>query len=367
MANDLPSVLGFTMPAELEGNSAMAGIDFGARGRQIYQSPQQQQPPTTQHEGPAQRLPMKVERRQETPFRWPADDVKAGECSYVKSRRGYKGPRKRNALGEPVQHQPAGPAATESRDMTNLEPEHAFPAFAEAADSPETSSIFSVSVEDSAALAFSKARAYFANFAAAHPFLPPWPLLYLHKHTPFLTCGTVMAAVAHLAQWALVARNEPDAALDELIKIQVGSLRGLAAVWPLAARAVGHVRGVAGELWRVKGEVRRLWAQGQLHQQQQQQQQQQHGQNDSGALGGGSGSGDVGGVGNVGGLLELGPGAANLAVGGGGGMAQIQQPQQQQQQAVEVQDEPEGEEIMRLIEDAVTAAGQTQGIGAASG
>ncbi|KAK8164760.1 hypothetical protein BKA80DRAFT_342016 [Phyllosticta citrichinensis] len=156
----------------------------------------------------------------------------------------------------------------------------------------------------------------------------------LHKNTPFLTCGTVMAAVVHLAHWALVAPNERDAALKELIKTEVGSLCRLAAVWPLAARAVGQVRGVAGELWRVKGEVRRLWAQGQFSQ-----------QNQNDAV-----QGNVGPLGT----------SSGARFSGGGGVAQIQQA------ALEPQEETDGDEIMRLIEDAVTAAGQTRGIGAVS-
>ncbi|KAK7544836.1 uncharacterized protein J3D65DRAFT_545578 [Phyllosticta citribraziliensis] len=685
------------MQAEFGETSSTAGLELGARGRQIYQSPLQQ-PPTTQQQGsaltpnngggapagnpvPLACVPCRSKHLKCSggePCARCRDDGKAGECSYVKSRRGYKGPRKRNALA-------AAPSATESREMSNLEPEQTFPslayASAEAADSPETSSIFSISLEDGATVAFSGqsnldysasgnqtsptnicpiAGAFFTNFAAAHPFLPPRPLLFqllrnkhmphlelaiqylgsfyipnvstapveealnralrgqanardgfmvqalllyaiglkandktdkaeealseaidiaigigmherefaarngvgnrvmeeswrrtwwelyvvdgffagvsqketfrlkdmvtdvplpceeadystgyitgisrtiqeyddaafadddaefssyayridavrnlgrvlavarvdvfdtgvldavdsylvnwrlhlpesksefvsrdgqldhmlfqahmiaesssillhqprssldpshstttapirtcvgpipsttnqntslstlpsphapntgpfqalssahtsttlasasrlcsllrlptpLHKHTPFLTCGTVMAAVVHLARWALVAPNERDDALKELIKIEVGSLRGLAAVWPLAARAVGQVRGVAGELWRVKGEVRRLWAQGQFPQQHQS----DAAQDNVGLLGVGSG--------------------ARFA--GGGGVAQIQQA------AVEPPEETDGDEIMRLIEDAVTAAGQTRGIGAVS-
>ncbi|KAK8208488.1 hypothetical protein IWZ01DRAFT_343718 [Phyllosticta capitalensis] len=727
MADDLPSVLGFTMPAEFGDDGAMMGVEFGARGRQMYQSshqqhstPQQQHStPTAANGGGAQAgnpvplacVPCRSRHLKCSggePCARCRDDGKAGDCSYVKSRRGYKGPRKRNAMGETVGKNLPGsaaesqerrsisaPSATESRNISNLEQENAFqniePSFTDQADSPATSTAFSISVEENAAVAFPSqsnmafapsrnqpspatscpiAGAFFNNFAAAHPFLPPKPLFYqivrnkhiphlelaiqflgsfyipnvstapiedalnralrqqaytrdgfmvqalllyaiglkandkadkadevlteaidialsigmherefaarngvgnrvmeeswrrtwwelfvcdgffagvsqketfrlrdmitdvplpceeadystgyitgisrtlqeyddaafaedeaefssytyridavrnlgrvlavarvdifdtatldavdsylvnwrlhlpeskkefitrdgqmdhmlfqahmiaesssillhqprssldpshstttapirtcvgpipfasnnnttaslnslpsphspttapfqtltsthttttlasastlcsllrlptpLYKHTPFLTCGTVMAAVVHLAHWALVAPNERDDALKELIKIEVGSLRGLAGVWPLATRAVGQVRGVAGELWRVKGEVRRLWAQGQLHQQQSQLTDTHHG-----------------GVGRAGADAAL-LGAGTRFV----GMPQIQQAGS----CADAHDESEGsDEIMRLIEDAVTAAGQTQGIGAVSG
>ncbi|KAK8184606.1 hypothetical protein BC567DRAFT_218790 [Phyllosticta citribraziliensis] len=248
MADNLPSIFGFNMQAEFGETSSTAGLELGARGRQIYQSPLQQ-PPTTQQQGsaltpnngggapagnpvPLACVPCRSKHLKCSggePCARCRDDGKAGECSYVKSRRGYKGPRKRNALGEPIPNPSSGnvgessqerrstsaaPSATESREMSNLEPEQTFPslayASAEAADSPETSSIFSISLEDGATVAFSGqsnldysasgnqtsptnicpiAGAFFTNFAAAHPFLPPRPLLFQllrNKHMPHL-------------------------------------------------------------------------------------------------------------------------------------------------------------------------------------
>lgn len=147
------------------------------------------------------------------------------------------------------------------------------------------------------------------------------PILPLTKLTPFFTCAVVMASVVHLSAWSLVPPNggsssgndgggicgsgtgsnsnnnnnnnnggaaaaaallqdcssfsssaaadavaagvvsgpDADAVLKELIRLSMGALKQLAAQWPLAKTAAGQVRGVAGELFRAKREVRRLW------------------------------------------------------------------------------------------------------------
>ncbi|KAB2580894.1 Arabinanolytic transcriptional activator araR [Lasiodiplodia theobromae] len=136
------------------------------------------------------------------------------------------------------------------------------------------------------------------------------PILPLTKLTPFFTCAIVMASVVHLSAWSLVPPNggssgtaggicgsgsgsnsnnnnnggaallqdcssfsssadavaagvvsgpDADAVLKELIRLSMGALKQLAAQWPLAKTAAGQVRGVAGELFRAKREVRRLW------------------------------------------------------------------------------------------------------------
>lgn len=87
--------------------------------------------------------------------------------------------------------------------------------------------------------------------------------------TPFFTCAVVMSSVVYLSAWALIApgggkssSNNDDATLKELIRLNMGALKDLAARWPLARTAAGQVRGVAGELFRAKREVRRLWNEG---------------------------------------------------------------------------------------------------------
>ncbi|GME36537.1 putative C6 zinc finger domain-containing protein [Neofusicoccum parvum] len=102
----------------------------------------------------------------------------------------------------------------------------------------------------------------------------PCPLTRL---TPFFTCAVVMSSVVYLSAWSFVAPQSDgsaaqdstplagscgpatDAALKELIRLNMGALKNLAGQWPLARTAAGQVRGVAGELFRAKKEVRRLW------------------------------------------------------------------------------------------------------------
>ncbi|KAH7065457.1 hypothetical protein B0J12DRAFT_36897 [Macrophomina phaseolina] len=110
----------------------------------------------------------------------------------------------------------------------------------------------------------------------------PIPLTSL---SPFFTCAVVMSSVVYLSAWSFVAPDTgssattasnnnsnhgssspsatnpgaDDAALKELIRLNMGALKNLAAQWPLARTAAGQVRGVAGELFRAKREVRRLW------------------------------------------------------------------------------------------------------------
>lgn len=118
--------------------------------------------------------------------------------------------------------------------------------------------------------------------------------------SPFFTCAVVMSSVVYLSAWSFIAPDsgccgnndntttttaraadfstpstttngnnggsnggtgicDSDAALKELIRLNMGALKNLAAQWPLARTVAGQVRGVAGELFRAKKEVRRLW------------------------------------------------------------------------------------------------------------
>lgn len=73
----------------------------------------------------------------------------------------------------------------------------------------------------------------------------------LQHHTHFFTCVITMAAIVHLSKWAqyLIA-DEDD--LREQIRLSIGALGKLSAVWRAAARAGGQVRGVAQEIYRAK-------------------------------------------------------------------------------------------------------------------
>lgn len=73
----------------------------------------------------------------------------------------------------------------------------------------------------------------------------------LHHHTHFFTCVITMAAIVHLSKWALYfIQDEED--LRQQIRLSIGALSKLSAVWKAAANAGGQVRGVAQEIYRAK-------------------------------------------------------------------------------------------------------------------
>lgn len=73
----------------------------------------------------------------------------------------------------------------------------------------------------------------------------------LHQHTHFFTCVITMAAIVHLSKWALYfIQDEED--LRQQIRLSIGALAKLSAVWKAAANAGGQVKGVAQEIYRAK-------------------------------------------------------------------------------------------------------------------
>lgn len=73
----------------------------------------------------------------------------------------------------------------------------------------------------------------------------------LHHHTHFFTCVITMAAIVHLSKWALYfIQDEED--LRQQIRLSIGALSKLSAVWKAAANAGGQVKGVAQEIYRAK-------------------------------------------------------------------------------------------------------------------
>lgn len=73
----------------------------------------------------------------------------------------------------------------------------------------------------------------------------------LQHHTHFFTCVITMAAIVHLSKWAqYFIADEED--LREQIRLSIGALSKLSAIWKAAATAGGQVRGVAQEIYRAK-------------------------------------------------------------------------------------------------------------------
>ena len=74
------------------------------------------------------------------------------------------------------------------------------------------------------------------------------PLL---SHTHFFTCVITMSSIVHLSKWALYfIQDEED--LRQQIRLNIGALNKLSAVWKAANTASGQVKGVAQEIYRAK-------------------------------------------------------------------------------------------------------------------
>jgi hypothetical protein len=70
-------------------------------------------------------------------------------------------------------------------------------------------------------------------------------------HTHFFTCVLTLSSIVHLSKWALwYVQNDDD--LRQQIRLNIGALNKLSAVWSAAANASGQVKGVAQEIYRTK-------------------------------------------------------------------------------------------------------------------
>ncbi|TLD22822.1 hypothetical protein PspLS_07157 [Pyricularia sp. CBS 133598] len=74
------------------------------------------------------------------------------------------------------------------------------------------------------------------------------PLL---SHTHFFTCVLTLSSIVHLNKWALYFLQDEDD-LRQQIRLNIGALQRISAVWQNAAKAGGQVRGVAQEIYRAK-------------------------------------------------------------------------------------------------------------------
>lgn len=74
----------------------------------------------------------------------------------------------------------------------------------------------------------------------------------LVKHTHFFTCAIAMAAVVHLSHWGLVLVGGKEGPVNEQVRLEIGSLKTLAHVWPVAKTVLGQVKTVAEEMILLK-------------------------------------------------------------------------------------------------------------------
>jgi len=72
----------------------------------------------------------------------------------------------------------------------------------------------------------------------------------LAKHSPFFTCAITMAAVVYLSYWSFIATDKGDNLIKEHIRLNIGSLKTLSSVMPIAKTVLKQVKGVAQELFQ---------------------------------------------------------------------------------------------------------------------
>ncbi|KAJ0159459.1 hypothetical protein CTA2_9657 [Colletotrichum tanaceti] len=74
----------------------------------------------------------------------------------------------------------------------------------------------------------------------------------LTSHTHFFTCVVTLSSIVHLSRWALFFVPHDDDELRQQIRLSIGALNALSAVWRAAGRAAGQVKGVAHDIYRSK-------------------------------------------------------------------------------------------------------------------
>ncbi|RYP47375.1 hypothetical protein DL768_006543 [Monosporascus sp. mg162] len=70
-------------------------------------------------------------------------------------------------------------------------------------------------------------------------------------HTHFFTCVLTMSSIVHLSKWALYFIADEDD-LRQQIRLNIGALNKLSAVWKAAQKASGQVKEVAQAIYRTK-------------------------------------------------------------------------------------------------------------------
>ena len=78
----------------------------------------------------------------------------------------------------------------------------------------------------------------------------------LQNHASVLSCCVVLASIVHLSFWSFVVPDGEDASVKEVIRFDIGVLKSLGKLWPIAAAALGQVRGVAQEMLTSKRAMR---------------------------------------------------------------------------------------------------------------
>ncbi|PHH58463.1 hypothetical protein CDD82_2982 [Ophiocordyceps australis] len=78
----------------------------------------------------------------------------------------------------------------------------------------------------------------------------------LLSHTHFFTCVLTLSSIVHLSRWALCFVPFGDDDLRQQVRLNIGALNRLAAVWTAADRARGQVKAVAHDIYTAKKQQR---------------------------------------------------------------------------------------------------------------
>lgn len=91
--------------------------------------------------------------------------------------------------------------------------------------------------------------------------LLPCPMI---KHTPFFSCAVTMSSIVFLSYWSFIATESSDDFIKDNIRLNIGVLKTLGELWPIANTVLGQVKGVAQELFQSRKALSNAFSQTQV-------------------------------------------------------------------------------------------------------
>lgn len=91
--------------------------------------------------------------------------------------------------------------------------------------------------------------------------LLPCPMV---KHTPFFSCAVTMSSIVFLSYWSFIATETGDTFIKDNIRLNIGVLKTLGELWPIANTVLGQVKGVAQELFKSRKALNNGFSQAQV-------------------------------------------------------------------------------------------------------
>lgn len=92
--------------------------------------------------------------------------------------------------------------------------------------------------------------------------LLPCPMI---KHTPFFSCAVTMSSIVFLSYWSFIApESGGDTFIKDNIRLNIGILKTLGDLWPIANTVLGQIKGVAQELFQSRKALSNAFSQAQV-------------------------------------------------------------------------------------------------------